>query len=105
MFVAVEELYTEADMKRYHTWLYLLALVAVLVIAQSLTAAQVSGTIKSFSDTSLVLTHDDSESTFSLNAETKVEGTLKEGVQATVEFQSKEGENVATRVIVESAKN
>ena len=97
--------YTEADMKRYHTWLFLLALAVVLILAQSLAAAQVSGTIKSFNDTSLVLTHDNSESTFSLNAETKVEGTLKEGAQATVEFQSKEGENVATRVIVESAKN
>jgi len=92
-------------MKRYHTWLFLLALAVVLVIAQSLAAAQVSGTIKSFSDTSLVLTHDNSESTFSLNAETRVEGTLKNGAQATVEYQSKEGENIATRVVVESAKN
>ncbi|MGH9811969.1 MAG: hypothetical protein ACRD4T_02430 [Candidatus Acidiferrales bacterium] len=103
--MAVEVEIKEADMKRHHTWLFLLALVAVLVIAQSLIAAQVSGTIKSFSDTSLVLTHDNSESTFSLNAETKVEGTLKEGAQATVEFQQKEGENVATRVVVQSANN
>lgn len=92
-------------MKRYNTWLFLLALAAVLIIAQSLAAGQVSGTIKSFSDTSLVLTHDNSESTFSLNAETKVEGTLKEGAQASVEFQEKEGENVATRVVVQSANN
>jgi hypothetical protein len=103
--VAVEEFYTEADMKRYHTWLFLLALAVVLVIAQSLIAAQVSGTIKSFSDTNLVLSHDNSESTFSLNAETQVEGTLKEGAQATVEYQPKEGENVATRVVVQSANN
>ena len=105
MFVAVVDSNTEADMKRHHTWLFLLALAVTLVIAQSLIAAQVSGTIKSFSDTSLVLTHDNSESAFTLNAETKVEGTLKEGVQATVEFQPKEGENVATRVVVQSANN
>ncbi len=103
--MAVEEFYTEADMKRFHTWLFLLALAVVLILAQSLAAASVSGTIKSFNDTSLVLTHDNSESTFALNAETKVEGTLKEGAQATVEFQSKEGENVATRVVVQSANH
>ncbi|MCI0403655.1 MAG: hypothetical protein L0212_09040 [Acidobacteria bacterium] len=92
-------------MKRFHTWLFLLALAVVLILAQSLAAASVSGTIKSFNDTSLVLTHDNSESTFTLNAETRVEGTLKEGAQATVEFQSKEGQNVATRVVVQSANH
>jgi hypothetical protein len=35
-----------------------------------------------------------------LNAETQIEGTLAEGAQATVEYQPKEGENVATRVVV-----
>lgn len=105
MFVAVEEFYTEADMKRFHTWHFLLALVAVLILAVSLAAASVSGTIKSFNDTSLVLTHDNSESAFTLNAETKVEGTLKEGAQATVEFQQQEGQNVATRVVVQSANH
>jgi hypothetical protein len=105
MFVAVEVVYTEADMKRFHTWHFLLALVAVLILAGSLAAGTVTGTIKSFNDTRLVLTHDNSESAFTLNAETKIEGTLKEGAQATVEFQSKEGENVATRVVVESANH
>jgi hypothetical protein len=105
LFVAVEVFHTEADMKRFHTWHFLLALVAVLILAGSLAAGTVSGTIKSFSDTSLVLSHDNSESTFALNAETRVEGTLKEGAQATVEFQAQEGQNVATRVVVQSANH
>lgn len=92
-------------MKRFHTWHFLLALVAVLILAVSLAASSVSGTIKSFNDTSLVLTHDNSESAFTLNAETKVEGTLAEGAQATVEYTQQEGQNVATRVVVQSANN
>ena len=66
------------------------------------------GTIVSFTATSLTLSHavkgKKVETTFVLNPETKQEGTLANGAEATVHYRVVNKENVATMVKVHAPK-
>jgi hypothetical protein len=78
------------------------------VPAKEAKAKKVAGTIDSFTETNLVLTHGmagmKKQATFVLTPETKKEGTLKAGAKATVEYLVKGKEKVAMCVIVHKPK-
>lgn len=64
-----------------------------------------SGTVTEFSETKLtvlreVMDRDPEERTFVINAETKIEGTLKSKVRVTVGYAEEEQAHVAVRIIV-----
>ena len=59
-----------------------------------------SGTIVSLNDTTLVLSHGKKkmETSFTLNSETKREGTLNPGIRATVWYRRSGNDRVATMI-------
>ncbi len=86
-------------------------LLGILLISASFAAqkkepkeAKASGTIASFTDTSVVLSTgrmgQKKETTFVLNPESKREGTLATGKRATVQYHMQGGEKIATLVQV-----
>jgi hypothetical protein len=63
-----------------------------------------SGTVKSSSDTSLVVTKGGKDETFTLNSSTEKTGTIENGAHVTVHY-TMDGKNmVATSVAVQPAK-
>lgn len=94
----------------FHLALVLCLVVAGTVLAVTETAAnpaetqQLAGTIQSFTKTTLVVSHvaegKNTETTFEVNANTKVEGKLENGARAIIDYQVQDGKNVAVRVVV-----
>lgn len=96
----------------------LVFLVAVLLVgAMSVLAAhkrkmaepqEVTGTVTSFTATSLVLNHEVKgkklDSTFALDPETRMEGTLANGARATVSYRTEGKSHIATSVRVDETK-
>jgi hypothetical protein len=66
----------------------------------------VSGRVRSVSDNQVVITHGtfNKQETFSLNADTKREGTLSAGEMVKVEYFTQGKENIATMVQVQPLK-
>ncbi len=63
-----------------------------------------SGTIKSASDTDLVVTEKSGDVTYKLNADTKKEGDLVAGNHVTVHYTVQGTDNVATLVMAKAPK-
>ena len=95
-----------------------LTLLAVLLLsAASLARAdrpkatgerEVVGTVSSFTATSLILSHEvkgkKTETTFVLNPETKLQGTLANGARADVHYRVENNQHIATMVQVHQPK-
>jgi|SwirhirootsSR3_FD_contig_61_1976932_length_397_multi_4_in_0_out_0_1 hypothetical protein len=72
--------------------------------APAVHTASTSGTVKSSSDSSLVITKGGKDETFTVNASTKKEGTIETGAKVTVAY-TKDGANmVATSIKAAPAK-
>ena len=90
----------------------MLAIVPAAAFAQATTARQApappalcpDGTVKSSSDSSLVITKGGKDQTFTLNSSTEKTGTIENGSHVTVHY-TMDGKNmVATSVAVQPAK-
>jgi hypothetical protein len=92
--------------------LFLLASAFAFAAPQAKTAKaathQATGTIKSVTADSLVVTHKvgakEQDTTFVLNADTKKEGDVKAGAKVTVHYKVEGGKDIATIVAVAPAK-